>query len=484
MNRRFLVPAACAGVMALALPAAAQQTPAPTEQPPAPGPLRPFTVPPVQELRLANGVRVVVVEKHSLPIVAGRVLVSAGSLYEPAAKNGLASLTAQMLDEGTRTLTGPQIAERMEALGAQLGTGAGYNQAVISVTAPKSTFAEAMALAATTITEPSFAESELSRVRNQMAAAYVRGQSTVEGLAAIAFNRALYDPQSGYSRPVGGTATTLQGLTRDDVVGFHQRMYAPANATVLLVGDVTPAEARRIAEQSLGRWTVAGATQAAAPRPAAVASSGTRVILVDRPGSVQSGVYVGQPALPADNPDVIPLTALSQVLGGGFRARVNMNLREGHGWTYGAFSGMSTYPNAGDFYVNSSVRTNATDSAVAEIVREYRRIATEAVPAEELRGSVANVVGSFPNSVQTVQGLAGRLQVLLQNGQPLNYYNTYLERLASVSPADLSRVGRERLTPGALTIVVAGDLSKIEAPIRALNIGTVEVMDANGNKVR
>ena len=134
--------------------------------------------------------------------------------------------------------------------------------------------------------------------------------------------------------------------------------------------------------------------------------------------------------------------------------------------------------------MNSSVRTNATDSAVAEIVREYKRIATEAVPQDELRGSLANVVSSFPNSVQTVQGLAGRMQTLLQNGQPLNYYNSYLERMSAVTPADITRVGRERLTPGALTVVVAGDLSKIEAPIRALNLGNVEVLDAAGNKVR
>ena len=341
MNR-FLLPAACAGVMALALPAGAQQQPAPTEQPPAPAPLRPFTVPPVREMRLSNGVRVVVVEKHSLPIVAGRVLVAAGSVYEPAEKNGLAALTAQMLDEGTRALTGPQLAERVEALGAQLGTGAGYNYATVSVTAPKSTFAEAMGLAATTLTEPSFAEGELTRVRNQMAAAYMNSTSTVQGLAAIAFNRALYDPASGYSRPVGGTATSLPSINRGDVVGFHQRMYSPANTTVLLVGDVTPEEGRRIAEQALGRWTAPGAVQATLPAPAPVAASGTRIILVDRPGSVQSGVFVGQSGLSATSPDVIAMSALSQVLGGGFRGRINMNLRETHGWTYGAFSGMTT----------------------------------------------------------------------------------------------------------------------------------------------
>ena len=482
MNR-FLLPAACAGVMALALPASAQQ-PAPTEQPPAPGPLRPFTVPPVREMRLANGVRVVVVEKHTLPIVAGRVLVAAGSVYEPAEKNGLASLTAQVLDEGTRTLTGPQISERMEALGGQLGTGAGYNFASISVTAPKSTFAQAMSLAATTITEPSFAESEMSRVRNQMAAAYMNNTATVQGLASIAFNRAVYDPASGYSRPVGGTATSLPGINRGDVVSFHQRMYSPANTTVLLVGDVTPEEGRRIAEQALGRWTAPGAVRATLPAPAPVAASGTRIILVDRPGSVQSGVFVGQAGLAATSPDVIPMSALSQVLGGGFRARLMSSLREKHGWTYGAFSGLSTFPDAGDFFASSSVRTNATDSAVAEIVSQFKRIATEPVPQDELRGAVANVVSSFPNSVQTVQGLAGRMQTLLQNGQPLNYYNTYLERMSAVTPADVSRVGRERLTPGALTIVVAGDLAQIEAPIRALNLGTVEVLDATGKKVR
>jgi zinc protease len=481
MIRRILLPAAACA--ALALPAAAQQTPAPAEQPPAPGPLRPFNIPAVREMRLANGVRVVVVEKHSLPIVAGRILVGAGSEYEPAEKNGLASLTAQLLDEGTRTLTGPQIAERMEALGAQFGTGAGYSHAVVSVTAPKSTFGEAMALAATTVAEPSFAEGELTRVRNQMAAAYTRSQSTVEGLAGVAFNRALWDPSTAYSRPVGGTTASLQRISRADVAAFHQAEYSPARTTVLLVGDVTQDEARRIAEQSLGRWA-APARQSALPAPAPARTSSNRVILVDRPGSVQSGVYVGQAALGATSPDMIPFSALAQVLGGGFRARLNMNLREAHGWTYGAFAGMNTFSDAGDFFVATSVRTNATDSAVAEIAREYRRIATEPVPADELRGALANVTGSFPNSVQTVQGLAGRMQALLQNGQPLDYYNSYLERVSAVTPADVSRVGGSVLKPGALTIVVAGDLSKIEAPIRALNLGDVEVVDASGTKIR
>jgi zinc protease len=480
MNRRFLLPA-LAGAL-IALPAAAQQQP--TEQPPAPGQLRPFTIPPARELRLANGVRVVVVEKHTLPIVTGRVLVAAGSMYEPAEKNGLASLTAQVLREGTQSLTGPQIAERMEALGAQFGTGAGFELATASVTAPKSTFADAMELAASTVTSPSFAESELTRVRGQMVAGAVRLNSTVEGLAGLAHNRALFDSATGYSRPVAGTAATLPRIVRDDAVAFHRRMYSPANTTLLLVGDVTQDEARRIAERAFGSWSVPGATAASLPRPALRPVSGTRIILVDRPGSVQSGIRVGHAAVSATDPDLIPYTALSQVLGGGFRSRLMMSLRERHGWTYGAGSDLVARPQSGTFLMATSARTNATDSAVAEIVSQYRRIATEPVPADELRAAAANVVGSFPSSIQTVQGLADRIQLLLQNGQPLDYYNTYRERFSAVTPAEITRIARTRLTPDALTIVVAGDLSKIEAPIRALNLGTVEVLDPNGVKVR
>jgi zinc protease len=479
MNRRFLLPA-LAGAL-IALPAAAQQ---PTEQPPAPGQLRPFTIPPARELRLANGVRVVVVEKHTLPIVTGRVLVAAGSMYEPAEKNGLASLTAQVLREGTQSLTGPQIAERMEALGAQFGTGAGFEFATANVTAPKSTFADALQLAASTVTSPSFVESELTRVRAQMVAGAVRLNSTVEGLAGLAHNRALFDSATGYSRPVAGTAATLPGIMRDDAVAFHRRMYSPANTTLLLVGDVTQDEARRIAERAFGSWSVPGATAASLPRPALRPVSGTRIILVDRPGSVQSGIRVGHAAVSATDPDLIPYTALSQVLGGGFRSRLMMSLRERHGWTYGAGSDLVARPQSGTFLMATSARTNATDSAVAEIVSQYRRIATEPVPADELRAAAANVVGSFPSSIQTVQGLADRIQLLLQNGQPLDYYNTYRERFSAVTPAEITRIARTRLTPDALTIVVAGDLSKIEAPIRALNLGTVEVLDPNGVKVR
>jgi zinc protease len=213
-------------------------------------------------------------------------------------------------------------------------------------------------------------------------------------------------------------------------------------------------------------------------------STATRVILVDRPGSVQSSIVVGQAGFRANDADYISMVALNHVLGGGFSSRMNMNLREKHGYTYGAFSGLDLRPGAGAFRVNSEVRTSATDSALVEAIGEYRRIATEAVPASELQSMVNNLVSGFPNSVQSVQGLSASLQSLIIWGLPLDFYTTYREKLSAVTPDDVKRVAASRLTPNNVIVVVAGDLSKIETPIRARNLGTVEVWDQNGNKVR
>ena len=210
----------------------------------------------------------------------------------------------------------------------------------------------------------------------------------------------------------------------------------------------------------------------------------TRVVLVDRPGSVQSHIRIGVGSPGAEDTDVIRLQTLTQVLGGSFAARINQNLRERHGWTYGAFANLNLLRGAGILLINSSVRTNATDSAVAESVREFRRLVDEAVPDAEMTAATGNLVGSFPTSVQTVQGLAQRMQNLIVWGLPLDYYGSYRERLAAVTAADVATVGRARLDPDALTVVVAGDLAQIEAPIRALNLGDVEVWSPAGERVR
>ncbi|HJQ12974.1 MAG TPA: pitrilysin family protein [Gemmatimonadaceae bacterium] len=470
-------------IVALSLAIGAVTANAQTPTPPAPGALRPYEFPAVNQFELANGLKVIVVEKHNLPVIEGRLILDAGAQREPAAKNGLASLTGRLLSEGTGDMSGAQIAQQMDALGAQYSTGGGYNTSFADVVALKNVFPQAMQLAAKTVISPSFPATEFIRVKNQALAAYQQSHARTAGLANDAFIRAAFDTTAPFSRPPNGTMASINALTRDDVVNWHRTMYAPSASTLLLVGDITAAEARSVAQQAFGAWNATRAATGPVANPIR-SSTGTRVILVDRPGSVQSTIIVGQPGFQATDPDYLTMVALNHVFGGAVSSRLNNNLREKHGYTYGAFSGLDLRPGAGTFQMSSEVRTNATDSAIVEAVAEYGRLVNETVPAPELQGLVNNLVSGFPNSVQSVQGLTNRLQALIIWGLPLNFYTTYRERLAAVTPEDVRRVATSKLKPNNIIVVVAGDLSKIEAPIRARNLGTVEVWDSNGNKVR
>jgi zinc protease len=470
-------------IVALSLAIGALSANAQTQSPPPAGPLRRYDFPAVNQFQLDNGLKVIVVEKHNLPVIEGRLIIDAGAQREPAAKNGLASLTGRLLSEGTGELSGAEIARQMDALGAQYQTGGGYSTSFADVVALKNVFPQAMQLAARTVIAPSFPANEFTRVKNQAIAAYQQSHARTAGLATDAFIRAAFDTTAPFSRPPNGTMASINALTRDDVVSWHDTMYAPSASTLLLVGDITPAEARTVAQQAFGSWR--GTSKATGPVANPIRSStGTRVILVDRPGSVQSTIIVGQPGFQATDPDYLTMVALNQVFGGAVSSRLNSNLREKHGYTYGAFSNLDLRPGAGTFQMSSEVRTNATDSALVEAVAEYRRLVDEAMPAPELQGLVNNLVSGFPNSVQSVQGLTNRLQALIIWGLPLDFYTTYREKLAAVTPEDVRRVAGTKLTPNNLVVVVAGDLSKIEAPIRARNLGTVEVWDSNGNKIR
>jgi zinc protease len=260
-------------------------------------------------------------------------------------------------------------------------------------------------------------------------------------------------------------------------------MFAPSAATLLLVGDITPAEARAVAQRAFGGWTASRSTMGPVANPAQK-YSGTRIILVDRPGSVQSSVVIGQAGFQATDPDYLQMLALNHVLGGAVSSRLNTNLREKRGYTYGIFSGLDLRAGAGAYQVSSEIRTNATDSGLVEAIGEYRRMVTEPVPTTELQGHVNNLVSGFPSSVQTVQALTNRIQNLIIWGLPVDFYATYRERLAAVTPDDVGKVAKNKLTPDNLIVVVAGDVAKIEAPIRARNLGTIEVWDQEGKKLR
>jgi len=497
MSRRANIATAIAAVLAVSIarPAAAQDTTSGRASPPPPGPLRPFDFPRVERFTLGNGVNVIVLERHALPIVSAQIIVDAGALRDPRENSGLAALTGSLLSTGTRTLNGRQLAERMERYGAAFQTGADYLKAGAQLTVLAPAFADAFALAATTITEPSFSQGEFERLQQEALASIAQRRASVEGLAPEVFMRAVYDSSSAYARPAEGVPATVSRLTRADVVRWYGTAYVPRATTVLIVGDITPAAARQIVQSALGAWSApAGATPGsttaspaasdAARSSASARSSTARVILVDRPASVQSGIAIGQLAIPMTDPNYLPLLTVNRVLGGGFNGRVNMNLRERHGYTYGAFSRFEARRGSGTLAVVSAVRSDVTDSALVEAVAEWRRIARDSISTPEFRAAVDNLVGSFPNSVQTVQGLADRVALAVTTGLPVDFYATYRDRLAAISPAEAHGAASRILRPDTPTVVVVGDLRTVEPRVRALNLGTVEVWDADGHRVR
>ena len=373
MNRMAALSLAFAAVGAVGV-AGAQVTP------PAPGALRPYVFPKVEQFTLSNGLKVILVEKHTLPVVEGRVIIDAGAMREPSSKNGLASLTGRLLPEGTGNLTGAAFALAMESMGASYQAGGLFNNSFADVVALKNVFPDALALAAQTVIAPSFPENEFGRVKNQALAAYQQRRAQASGLASDAFIRAAFDSTAPFSRPTAGTTATITGLTRDDVVNWHRTMFAPSAATLLLVGDITPAEARDVAQRAFGGWTASRAAMGVVSNPVQK-YTGTRIIIADRPNSVQSSVMIGQAGFQATDPDYIGMLALNHVLGGAVSSRLNTNLREKHGYTYGIFSGLDLRAGAGAYQVSSEVRTNATDSALVEAIREYGRMVSEPVPA-------------------------------------------------------------------------------------------------------
>ncbi|HEX2080150.1 MAG TPA: pitrilysin family protein [Longimicrobium sp.] len=445
--------------------------------PPPPGPIRPFEAPRPQRFTLANGVRVVAVERTAIPIVAVGVLVEAGTTYEPARSAGLARLAASLLREGTADTPGPELARRLAALGAEWETFAGFTHAGVTFTTLSPRVPEALDLLAAALRSPAFPADGFDRRRAEAVAALEQRNAdpTVAGFDLLV--RALFAPGAPYGRAPEGERAGLEALARDDVVRWHGEHFVPARTTVVFVGAVPPARARALAEAAFGSWR-AEPRAAPAPFPSPPApAAGARVILVDRPGAAQTGIVVGSLTVTATDSLYFPLLLLNRVLGVGTSSRLNRTLRERRGFTYGVQSYVEARRGVGVFSVEGLVRTDATDSTLVELSAELRRLASGDVTAEELEGAVSGLTGSFPTSIATVQALRTRLVNLLAWDAPLDFYTSYRERLSSVDLAQVNAAARRLFHPERMIYVLVGDLRAIEAPVRALNLGRVEVWD-------
>lgn len=448
--------------------------------PPLP-PLPALRVPVPQTARLANGLELVVVPMHKVPVVDVNLIVRAGSVRDDRNAPGLATFTATLLDQGAGRRTAPEIAEQAAFLGAQLRAGASNEWAVVSLHVPKRQLDSALDLMADVVLRPTFSDSEVMRQRDLRRSAILQLRDQPTAQAPIAFNAIVYGANHPYGWPLGGTEAATAALSREAVQNFYRTYYRPNVSRIIVVGDVSLAEARALITARFGGW--ARGEVPALDTPQAPAPAARTFYLVDKPGAAQSVIRIGHVGVQRNSPDYYALRVMNTILGGSFTSRLNQNLRETHGYTYGANSGFTMRRLAGPFVAAASVVTAKTDSSLIEFLKELRRIRDSVVPGEELSKAKAYITLGFPGDFETTFGTAQQFLDLLQNDLPLTTLQGFIAGINRVSAADVQRVARRYVDPDHFAIVVVGDRSQIEAGIRALNEGPISLRDLWGQEI-
>ena len=463
--------ASAAALLVTVAPLASAQQPT---RPPAPAAVKPAQFPPFQEAVLANGLRVVLVENHRDPVVAFRLVLPAGKLFDAKGKEGTADVVASLLTKGAGQRTAEQIAEAIEAAGGSL-TGSADNDFIsLSGSVLASNAPLAFQLLGDAVARPTFPEKEVELVRTQSLSALTLEQSQPASIAARVFDAGLYG-----DHPYGRRATpqSVRALTRADLAAYQAARLKPRGALLVVAGDLSMAQLKTLADRSFAGWTGDPAPAPTFGAPPSRARS--EIVLVHRPGSVQSNIVVGNLTSGPADPARYAATIANKVLGGGADARLFDILREQKGWTYGAYSSLTRPRGTGAFSATAEVRTEVTDSALVELTAQLRRLGTEPVAATELENAKGALVGVFPLTVETAQQVAEQVARVKTLGLPADYLQTYRTRLSAVTGATLQQAVQRYVRPQQGLIVVVGDGAKIHERLKA--IGPVRIVTPQGD---
>ena len=450
----------------------AQQAPDRTAAP-KPGAPPVLKLPAIQKRTLSNGLPVWIVELHKVPVSHVTLVVKAGAGADPRGKYGIANLTAEMLDEGAGKRDALQIADAVDYLGASLSTSSSSDASYVDLQVPVARLGEALSIMADVALHPTFPDEELKRAREELLTSIVQAQDDPATLIQFAFPRIVFGPQHRYGTMPFGTASTLKGFSVSDLKQFHAAHYVPSNSLLIVTGDVTPATTVAQLEPVFGMWK--GTARAAAAVAAAPQLTGRQIYIVDKPGAAQSQIRIGWVGVPRSTPDYFALRVLNTVLGEAFTSRLNQNLREEHGYSYGASSRFDMRGSAGPFYAAAGVQTDKTSESLTEFFKELEAI-RKPVPADEVEKAKNYLALLMPRSFETTGSLATSLAQMFVYNLPADYYTTYTERVRAVTPADIQRVAEKYVQPDKFAVVVVGDLSKIEKPIRDLNLAPIKTL--------
>jgi zinc protease len=452
---------------------------------PAAGDPMSLKLPPVQKSSLNNGLKIVLAERHSAPVVNFTLLVDSGYSADPAEASGTDSFEQRMLEEGTPTRDSLKIGEELESLSANFNAGANLDFSLVSLNTLKSTMDKSLDIYADLILHPAFPEKEFRRLQKERLAGIKREKVTPQSMALRVVPTLLYSKGHPYAVPFTGTGTEagVSKMTRHDLVKFHETWFRPNNATLLVVGDTTMAEIKPKLESLFAAWKPGDVAQRTVPHVDEPEKD--MVYLIDRPGSGQSVIIGAQLAPPQNDPDAIALQLVNSIFGGNFSSRINMNLREDKHWSYGVRSVLPAARGQRPYISIAPVQTDKTKESMVELVKEYKDVVgAKPITAEELKDEQDNATLALPGSFETVQQLSGGYGNILEYGLPEDYYNSFTQKALAVTPDGANAIAKKYISPDHLVWVVVGDMSKVESGIRELNLGEVHKIDADGNPVQ
>lgn len=469
---------ACLVATALALttsiPLAAQ---APDRsKPPVPGPAPTLKPPAVLKQQLSNGIPVWLVEQHEVPVVQVNLVIASGSADDPVNKFGAANLMASMLMEGAGSRSSLELADAVDFLGADLSATNGSDSTAVRLHTPVARLAEALPLMADVAQRPLFASADLERLRQQRLTSVLQARDDPGTIGALAFARVLFGTTHRFGTATMGTAQTLRAFTVDDLRALYTASFRPDNATLIVVGDVTATNVMPLLERAFGGWKPATSGAVThVKQPAPPQRAGRAVYLVDKPGAPQSQIRIGTIGVARSTPDYFPLTVMNTVLGGAFSSRLNLNLRETHGYTYGAQSFFDMRLEPGSFMAFAGVQTDKTADALKEFFNEFAGI-TKPVPADELDRAKNYIALGLPSEFETSAAISRKLEEEVIYHLPSDYFAGYDAKIAAVTAADVQRMANQYIKTDRMAVVIVGDRQKIEAGVKALNLGPLTVL--------
>ncbi len=440
--------------------------------------------PAMQQAELSNGLKVILAERHAAPVVEFTLMVDAGYAADQGAIPGTASLAMNMLDEGTATKSSLEINESLTMLGANMGTGSNLDVSSVSLSALKENLAPTLDLYADVILNPAFPQNELDRLKQEQLAGIQREKSTPVQMALRVFPKLLYGADHAYGLPFTGSGdeASVSSLTRENLTAFHSTWFKPNNATLVVVGDVTMDELQPLLEERFAGWQQGSVPSKniaeVAHKPAPT------VYLMDRPGSQQSIIFAGHVAPPKNTPNDIAIETMNTILGGSFTSRVNMNLREDKGWSYGVGSFVIGARGQRPFLIYAPVQTDKTSESMTEIANELRGILSDNPPTDEevLKAQQSQTL-TLAGQWETNNAVEGSIGEIVRYDLPEDHYDTYTERVRALNVNQVSEAATDVVRPDNLVWIVVGDREKIESNIRALDLGEIFIMDSDGNVI-